>query len=228
MAATGEVSSRRDAVEMNLRERNKADKLRRIKEAAQRLFEEKGYERTSVRDIAKLADVGQTTVFAYAPEKRDLIFLIMNDRVSEMLQHTASTLNRKLGLMESLLYIYRNVYGLHNQFPVMSQLLLKELTFFEDTGKPDSPAGKFHVSYNELSSLIVERVQLTQNSGLIAANLDPRLLAKLIGHVYRSEVRIWFGSDRSHDIELGLHDLEISMTLLLQGCDPKPEVFSRA
>ena len=63
-----------------LRERNKADKLRRIKAAARELFTKKGYEATTTREIAELAGVSVGTVFVYAKDKGDLVCLMAIDR----------------------------------------------------------------------------------------------------------------------------------------------------
>ena len=70
------------------RERNKLDKLRRIKAAARELFLEQGYDNATTREIARRADVGLGTLFSYASDKRDLLFLIYND-MQEALTRTA-------------------------------------------------------------------------------------------------------------------------------------------
>src|SRR5258707_6733633 len=67
------------AISSGQRERNKRDKLLRIKNAAQELFVSKGYDDTTTREIAVRAGVGMGTVFTYAANKRDLLFLIAND-----------------------------------------------------------------------------------------------------------------------------------------------------
>jgi AcrR family transcriptional regulator len=61
-----------------LRERNKLDKLRRIKDTAARLFVSKGYDETTMPEVAARAGVGLGTVFVYATTKRDLLFLTVN------------------------------------------------------------------------------------------------------------------------------------------------------
>src|SRR5215510_7252691 len=66
------------------RERNKLDKLRRIKSAARELFLEQGYDNATTREIAGRADVGLGTLFSYASDKRDLLFLIYNDIQEEL------------------------------------------------------------------------------------------------------------------------------------------------
>lgn len=58
------------------RERAKADKRARILAAALALFEERGFERTSMSEVARLADVAQGTVFQYAATKAELLMMV--------------------------------------------------------------------------------------------------------------------------------------------------------
>jgi AcrR family transcriptional regulator len=55
------------------RERKKLDTRRRIFRAALDLFKEKGFDDTTVEEIAELADVGKGTVFNYFPQKTDFL-----------------------------------------------------------------------------------------------------------------------------------------------------------
>ncbi|PRX44947.1 TetR family transcriptional regulator [Prauserella shujinwangii] len=56
-----------------LRERSKARRRRRILHTALRLFAERGYERTTIADIAEAAEVSPRTVTGYFPSKLDFI-----------------------------------------------------------------------------------------------------------------------------------------------------------
>ena len=62
------------AVQGGLRERKKQQMRQLIFDAAQRLFREKGFERVSVAEVARAADVSEVTVFNYFPTKEDLFF----------------------------------------------------------------------------------------------------------------------------------------------------------
>jgi len=62
------------AVQPGLRERKKVRTRRRIFDVAQSLFVEKGFERVSVAELARAADVSEVTVFNYFPSKEDLFF----------------------------------------------------------------------------------------------------------------------------------------------------------
>jgi AcrR family transcriptional regulator len=56
-----------------LREVHKARTQRTIQERAMRLFAERGYDATTVADVAAAAEVSSMTVFRYFPAKEDLV-----------------------------------------------------------------------------------------------------------------------------------------------------------
>src|SRR5205809_2401892 len=57
-----------------LRERKKQQTRQQIFDAASRLFEAKGFDRVSVAEIARAADVSEVTVFNYFTTKEDLFY----------------------------------------------------------------------------------------------------------------------------------------------------------
>src|SRR5438874_290677 len=59
---------------LGLRERKKQQTRQAIAETARRLFGERGFERVTVAEIARQADVSEQTVFNYFPTKEDLVY----------------------------------------------------------------------------------------------------------------------------------------------------------
>ncbi|MBP2329492.1 AcrR family transcriptional regulator [Kibdelosporangium banguiense] len=62
-----------DAAPLGLRERKELQARRTIRDAALKLFAERGYESVSVDEIAVAADVSRATFFNYFPAKEDTI-----------------------------------------------------------------------------------------------------------------------------------------------------------
>ena len=56
------------------RERKKQQTRQLIADSARQLFVEHGFERVSVAEVARRADVAEATVFNYFPSKEDLVF----------------------------------------------------------------------------------------------------------------------------------------------------------
>ena len=63
------------------RERKKQDTQRRIFEAADTLFEQKGYAAVTTQEVAEAADIGAGTLFRYAKNKAELLIMVMNERL---------------------------------------------------------------------------------------------------------------------------------------------------
>src|SRR6201987_2951601 len=89
-----------------LRERNKLDKLRRIKEAASELLIRKGYDDTTTREIAVRAGIGLGTIFVYAATKRDLLFLLVNDKLQEVVEKAADGVRPERSMLDHPLRIF--------------------------------------------------------------------------------------------------------------------------
>jgi AcrR family transcriptional regulator len=85
-----------------LRERKKLHTRRHIAETARRLFVERGFEHVPVAEIAREADVAETTVFNYFPTKEDLVYWRLESFEEELL---ATIRERPAG--ESVLAAFR-------------------------------------------------------------------------------------------------------------------------
>jgi AcrR family transcriptional regulator len=71
--------------EAGLRERKKQRTREQIAEAARELFTEQGFDRVTVAQVARAADVSEQTVFNYFPTKEDLVYWRLGSFEEELL-----------------------------------------------------------------------------------------------------------------------------------------------
>src|SRR5205814_1146920 len=62
------------STEPGLRERKKRQTRQSIADTARALFAERGFDRVTVAEVARAANVSEATVFNYFPTKEDLVF----------------------------------------------------------------------------------------------------------------------------------------------------------
>ncbi|GJF32135.1 TetR family transcriptional regulator [Kitasatospora sp. NE20-6] len=75
---------------MSLRDLKRARTRRALVDAATELFEQQGYDRTTVADIAAAAEIGTRTFFSYFASKEELLFPESDTRVRAVTDAIAS------------------------------------------------------------------------------------------------------------------------------------------
>jgi AcrR family transcriptional regulator len=197
------------------RERNKAEKRRRIAAAARELFLSLGYDETTTREIARAAEVGLGTLFAYAADKRDMLFLITNDDLDDVTT-TAEALERKgASWLPICLAIFRLHYEFFAREPVISRLMLRELQYYA----AGVQAQRFLAIRGRLVALLVDIVRGNQRDGTIRGDESAERIGKVIFVVYQAELREWL--EKPSDVDGGMHRLERSLRLINDGFTAK-------
>ena len=204
---------------IGLRERNKLDKLRRIKEAAAELFIRNGYDETTIREVAARAGVGLGTVFVYAATKRDLLFLTVNDDLDAVVDRAAASRHLDRPMLESLLKFFQGFYEYFAREPALSRLALREMSFYAS----GTEAARFHESRERLIALLGEIVQAAMRRNEIATKDSASRVAWVIFAIYQVEVRRWLSSDKLN-IKTGLASLRQQFRLLINGLSPRTRV----
>lgn len=113
-------------VHMGIEERKQREKQERkevIKKAAKELFLTKGFEATSMRNIAQLAEYSVGTIYLYFKDKNDLLLTLHNDAFGNMMNELLSNEPKETAFenLEALGYNYIK-FGFEN--PELYDLML--------------------------------------------------------------------------------------------------------
>jgi AcrR family transcriptional regulator len=208
---------KRQSTELGLREQHKLEKRQRIRAAARVLFSKHGYETATLRQIAKRAHVGLGTLFNYAQDKRDLIFLIFNEELAAVTVEALRAAQAQDILLEKLIGISRLHYEFFGKTPVLSRILLRDMTFYSE-GKQ---AAEFQQIRGRLLAGIEEVVKSAQQDRQIRSDEDPALIARHIFLVFAGALRVWIASRKLNPAE-GLAYLRRLLELQMHGLEAAP------
>jgi AcrR family transcriptional regulator len=198
--------------ELGLRERQKSEKRQRIRVAVRELFSKHGYETATLRQIAKRAHVGLGTLFNYAQDKRDLIFLYFNEELAAVTDAALEATQTQEPMLEKLLGMFGANYYFYSKNPVLSRILLRDMTFYSE-GKQ---AHEFQQVRTRLLSGIEDVIKSAQEDGQIGSKEEAAIIARHIFLVYAGAIRWWIASRKPNPQE-GLADLRRLLKLQING-----------
>ncbi len=204
------------------REKNKLDKLQRIRDATRELFIEKGYDETTTREIAVRAGVGIGTVFTYAENKRDLLFLVANDELEAVTTRCEAGVSERASCLQNMLSIFRQHYRFYAKQPALSRLLLREMTFY-DSGQQAQRFQRTRERNIQLVGRIVRRA-MEQNS--IVLKEEPEFAGWIAFCIFQVELRRWLMT-KEPSVSAGMTRLERALRLCMDGWGAKANAFKK-
>jgi len=204
---------------ISVRERNRRDKLQRITEAARALFVEKGFDETTTREIARRADVALGTLFLYATDKRDLLFLICTSELEALTDKAFGDVPRSDRLIDELIHIFDFYYRYFAEQPGLSKYILRELTFFVSGVQGQ----RFQSNRHRVISQLEEHLTGARARGLLKEGANPADVGWVVFAIYQAEIREWL-VDPAPDPVDGLQSLRRALNVALDGCAAETEI----
>jgi AcrR family transcriptional regulator len=161
-----------------LRAKQKADRERRILEAATRLFQKAGYEGTTIERIAELAEVSAGTLYNYYENKGDLLVAIVALEVNEVLRAGERLVADPPDDVEKALGTLLRIYLDHSLV-----YLSKEMWRYAMAISTQQPETRFGRAYAELDMRLCAQVcalvAKLQKRGRVIAGVDVRAAGEM-------------------------------------------------
>ncbi|NML76397.1 TetR/AcrR family transcriptional regulator [Rhizobium sp. S-51] len=170
-----------------LRARQKADRNRRILEAATTLFREQGYDAARIEDIAEMAEVSVGTLYNYYQNKGDVLVATVSMEVTEVLEAGESIVaNPPLNVEEALRALIEQYYD-HSLVYLSKEMWRTAMA--SSIQQPETPLSKRYTELDQrLCAQVVQLVMTLQRRGVVIAGVD----ARAIGEVFFNNLNMMF------------------------------------
>ena len=152
---------------------HRRDRREDILEASLHLFAERGFHGTSMRDIAREADITEGLIYHYFESKRDLFSAIIEEHSFLPLLRTLPDLASQLDLRGLLIVLARGFFDVLRNNTELTRLLLQEVQVFPEE-KEAFFVDAVGQSVRELGSILEERMNERARS-----QVDPQIAARL-------------------------------------------------
>ncbi len=198
-----------------LRERNKLKKEQLIRDAARSLFAEKGFEATTLREVAEKAEVGFGTVFAYATDKNGLLAMAYVEELSALPALFEGAPGRDEPIDE-LIDGLSKLYGFWSGIPKLSHSVLQQMEFYGDNPHMEVIVARRAKARRELAEWIAR----LQQQGRLMDDIPSEEAAATLFAVYTSAIREW-SAVTPEDLGAGISRLRELMALPMRGLSPR-------
>ena len=114
------------------RQQQKADTRELILESATALFDELGYDKTTIRQIALKAEVAVGTIFLHFTDKFSLLCAALFDELENEISQRLKTMPHDQPVPEQFMHFAKGFYKYWARKPDLSRTLLKGITFVDN------------------------------------------------------------------------------------------------
>lgn len=183
------------------------DKRERILEAAVQVFAQRGFFQARVADIAREAGVADGTIYLYFKSKDDILISLFEDRMVGIIAAFREELERLSGARARLHRFIELHLALVREKPQLAEVLTIELR----------QSSKFMREYRaaqfgEYLGVLSEILELGRREGDFRADLEPRILCRVLFGALDEVSLAWSSSEKSRRdrLDLGEAAREIS------------------
>lgn len=175
---------------VGLREKARIERYRNIRAAAEQLFNERGYEQTTTKEVAERAGVGEATLFRYVTNKHELLLLVIGERMDTAIQAIEDA-DKKLALTTSTARDYvERIYAIFQARAQFYATDPENVTSYLHYGfKAGSQLGAQSIDQGDrIIALTASVLDSAGEAGHLAAHVDSRIVAQNCNGTYIHEV----------------------------------------
>ena len=150
------------------RERSKADKMRRILAAGEKLFSKQGFDGTTVQQIADEADVAVGTLFLYISDKSELLLRLFHYAIDLELERAVKRMKAGRKFLPAVRRFLEDLIVPYDKDRELAKVFCREFLFHK--GEVRAELDK---QASQILHALAEVIVLAQKRGDIDKGVDP-------------------------------------------------------
>lgn len=169
-----------------IREYKKAETRRAITVAAVNLFSEKGYEKTSIEDIARVAGIGKATIYTYFSTKEEIFMSYCDEELEDSFAQFKNPQFAEGKLIDQLLEFFMIKFRFITHNREFGRQLLREMIF------PKTANEKAKEHDKRYFDILENLFRTAQQRGELAGELDMFHLSVHFYSLYLGALAGWY------------------------------------
>ena len=169
-----------------IREYKKAETRRAITVAAVNLFSEKGYEKTSIEDIARVAGIGKATIYTYFSTKEEIFMSYGDEELEDSFAQFKDPQFAEGKLIDQLLEFFMIKFRFITHNREFGRQLLREMIF------PKTANEKAKEHDKRYFDILENLFRTAQQRGELAGELDMFHLSVHFYSLYLGALAGWY------------------------------------
>src|ERR1700730_17591454 len=150
------------------RQRSKADKMRRILAAGEKLFSKQGFDGTTVQQIADEADVAVGTLFLYISDKSELLLRLFHNAMDRELEPAVRRMKSNRKFLPAVRRFLEDLIASYEKDRELAKVFCREFLFHK--GEVRAELDK---QASEILRALAEVIAVAQKRGDIDKGVDP-------------------------------------------------------
>jgi AcrR family transcriptional regulator len=171
---------------LSRRDRGKADKMRRILAASEKLFSRQGFDKTTVQEIADEADVAVGTLFLYISDKSELLLRMFHHSIEAGLGRAVRRMKVNRKFIPAVRRFLLDLMIPFEQNGDLARVFWREFLFHK------GPLRKELDQQSEtILGVLAERIGMAQSRKEIDARIDPVAAALQLYAIYHATLAFY-------------------------------------
>lgn len=186
-----------------IRETKKKKTRQAIIQAAGNLFREKGFEKTSVEELARASGIGKGTIYSYFRKKSDILKALWQEELECLHDDLTTHTDKDTPILQQMLRFYIYQFKQMTQGSEFARLYLQQALFPWDFYREQQTSIE-----DSHSRLVLSLLQDAQERGELRKDINPLYLTGHFYGLYLLLIFAWFnGRVRTDEAEIVLETL---------------------